>query len=71
MNFLFWNLQKDNSFFDVIYENACCKDDYQEVFIKCDLSCLSSFLSKKDKTLKEAESDAISYFNGQIDWILP
>lgn len=47
--------------------NAYSIDEYREVFIKCDLACLSSFLSKKDKTLKEAESDAISYFNMQID----
>ena len=47
--------------------NAFCKVDEQETFIRCDLACLFSFLGNEGKTLRDAMTDAISYYNMQID----
>ena len=47
--------------------NAFCKVDEQEIFIRCDLACLFSFLGNEGKTLRDAMTDAISYYNMQID----
>lgn len=46
---------------------AFCKEEYRDVFMKCDLACLVSFLNKEDKTIEDALKEAKSYYNMQID----
>ena len=47
--------------------NAFTEENHQDVFMRCDLACLFSFLGNKDKMLSEAFKEAIAYYNTQID----
>ena len=46
---------------------AFCNEEYKDIFLKCDLACLVSFLNKEDKKIKDAMQEAKSYYNMQID----
>lgn len=47
--------------------NALSVDDHSEIFMRCDLACLFSFLGNEGKTLKEAMADSEAYYNREID----